>query len=457
MNTTLADIHATLKTSHQSRLLWPLAARKAALKQLQKALVKNEERIYHALAQDLSRSHFESYVLEIAIIKQEITTALQSLSGWSKKQAVPTPLPFQPGTTWVEPTPKGVVLIIAPWNYPFQLSLVPLISAIAAGNCVMIKPSEIASASALVIADIVTDYLDPRCFRVINGDIHTAQKLLDMPFDHIFYTGSTRVGIEVMKKAALNLTPVTLELGGKSPAIIDESCNLDLSVKRLLWGKCINAGQTCIAPDYVLIPHHMIKDFINKAKQHINTMFGSNKAASNSYGRIINQAHFGRLVGYLKDGLIAHGGSYNQESRFIEPTLLIDVKPDSAVMRDEIFGPILPIIGVDDMHHAIDFIVRRPHPLALYIFSQNQQSIETVIKNTSSGSVCVNDCLSQAGIKDLPFGGVGLSGFGNYHGKYGFLTFSYLRAVHQRSMHLDNPIRYAPYSDQKLKIARLLI
>jgi aldehyde dehydrogenase (NAD+) len=449
--------HKTLRTAHDERLLWPIPARKNALRQLLKAVLDNEENINKALSEDLGRPQFEAFVLEVAIVKEEIHTALKALGSWSKAQPITTPIQFQPGSSYVKPSPKGVVLIIAPWNYPIQLSLVPLVSAIAAGNCAIIKPSELAPQSALLLATIVNNYLDPRCFRVINGDVQVAQELLDLPFDHIFYTGSTKVGKEVMKKAAHHLTPVTLELGGKSPAIIDETCDLDVSVKRLLWGKCVNAGQTCIAPDYVLINHRLIPEFIGLAKKHLLSMFGEQVEQSTSFGRIVNARHFERLTSYLQDGRIVHGGVSNKDTRFIEPTILIDVQEGASVMHDEIFGPILPIMSTENIDQAIGFINARPHPLALYVFSNNQKTIEKIITNTSSGGVCINDCLSHAGIIDLPFGGVGHSGFGNYHGKYGFLTFSHMRAVHKRSMLLDNPLKYAPYSDHKLKLARILL
>lgn len=453
----IAEVHKTLTQKSQERPLLTKHARRIALKQLQKALVDNEDKIFHALTSDLRRPRFEAYVAEISIIKEEINLALRSLGTWSKKRIVKTPLVFQPGISYVEPTPKGLVLIIAPWNYPFQLSLVPLISAIAAGNCAIVKPSELAPASATVITEIINQNLDPHCFRAICGDATVAKALLDLPFDHIFYTGSTAVGKEVMKKAAEYLTPVTLELGGKSPCIIDDSADLNLAVKRILWGKCLNAGQTCIAPDYVLISDHLVNDFVSSAKAHLEMMFSKDAKDAESFGRIINQRHFQRLISYIKDGKVACGGKYDAKDYYLEPTILVDVKPDSPVMTEEIFGPILPLIVVKGIEGAIDFINARPHPLALYVFSKDKKAIRHVLDHTLSGGVAINDCVAHVGIIDLPFGGVRHSGMGSYHGIHGFETFSHMRAVHKRANLLDNPIKYAPYSERKLSLARMIL
>jgi aldehyde dehydrogenase (NAD+) len=334
---------------------------------------------------------------------------------------------------------------------------VPLVSAIAAGNCAIVKPSELAPASAALIKNIINEYLDPQCFVAMTGDIQVASALLDRPFDHIFFTGSTNIGQEVMKKAARYLTPITLEMGGKSPSIIDDSADLGLAAKRIIWGKCLNAGQTCIAPDYVLISKHLVNDFVRLAKTNLDAMLGDNKRMAESYGRIINERHFLRLVNFLSDGRIAHGGVHDPKERFMEPTILVDVKPESSVMREEIFGPILPVIGVKNLNAAMDFVNERPHPLVLYIFSRKKSVIANVLDRCPSGGVAINDCVTQAGIIDLPFGGLGPSGMGAYHGIYGFETFSHLRAVHKRANILDNPLKYPPYTEKKLSLARLLL
>lgn len=457
MEKTISSVWQTLKKSSDEKKLVPLKARKIALQQLQRGLEELQEDIMTALVHDLGRPRFESYVLEIALIKNEIKSALKSLPSWSAKKKVRTTLPFQPGSSWIAPTPKGLVLIIAPWNYPFQLSLLPLVSAIAAGNCAIIKPSELAPHSSTVIANLISHYLDPNYFRVLEGDHQVCDSLLDMPFDHIFFTGSNHIGRHVMKRASEHLTPLTLELGGKSPAIIDNSGLNEVTIKRLLWGKFMNAGQTCIAPDYVLIEKSLITKFVQMAKKQLRIMFGDNAHQSSSFARIVNEKHLLRLIQYLKVGTIAHGGNYDQKGLFLEPTLMTDIPLDAAVMQEEIFGPILPIIGYENIDEAINFINARPKPLALYVFSSINKTVQKVLHDTVSGSVGINDCVSQAGIEGLPFGGVGASGFGNYHGHHGFLTFSHMRAVYQRSTHLDNPLRYPPYSTHKLKVAQLIL
>jgi aldehyde dehydrogenase (NAD+) len=450
------SIYQTLLKSNHDRVLLSISKRKSILKRLLHSIIDNEKQIFAALENDLGRAQFETYVAEIAFVKTEINYAIKSLNTWCKRKLAKTSIAFQPGISYVKPVAKGVVLIIAPWNYPVQLSLVPLVSAIAAGNCAIVKPSEIAFEAMQVIAKIV-DNLDPSCFRAICGDEKTAKALLDLSFDHIFYTGSTDVGIQVMQKAALNLTPITLELGGKSPCIIDENCDLFIATKRILWGKCLNAGQTCIAPDYLLANKKIINDFINLAKTHLKNMFGDDISNSNSYGRIVNERHFNRLVSYFKDGRIVHGGNHDLSQKFIEPTLLIDVKKNAPVMNEEVFGPILPILPIDDMDEAIEFINQKPAPLALYIFSNNKNAVRKVLDRTISGGVSINDCISHVGILELPFGGVRHSGIGNYHGRYGFDTFSHYRAVHKKINLFDNPIKYAPYSERKLKIAKILL
>lgn len=452
---TTSSTHRSLVQTFEDQPL-SLNDRRQALLTLKQLLINNEERIFSALKKDLGRANFENYVAEIAMIKEEIDLAVKSLKSWTKKRNVKTPLVFQPGSSYIEPCPKGVILIIAPWNYPFQLSLVPLISAIAAGNAVMLKPSELAPTCALLIKELL-DSLSLAHIKVICGNADTAKAMLELPFDHIFYTGSTEVGALVMAKAAKSLTPVTLELGGKSPCIIDESADLKLAAKRITWGKCLNAGQTCIAPDYVLIDRKLQDQFVSFAKEQLILMYGKHPQKSPDLGRIINERHFDRLVGYLKDGRIVHGGRFNKDERFIEPTILIDMDLDSALMKEEIFGPILPVVAVDNIDQAIQFIRKRPHPLALYLFAKDSRIIERVLKNTLSGGVSINDCLNHVGIAGLPFGGVRHSGIGSYHGVHGFNTFSHFRGVHHRSNMLDNPIKYPPYSPNKLKLVRIVM
>lgn len=439
------------------RCLWPKSFRKDCLRKLLKAVKDNEEAIMKALKADMRKNAFDAYVAEIAPIKQEINHALKHLSSWIEPTRVKTDLAFWPGTSSVEYKPKGVVLIIAPWNYPIQLSLIPLISAIAAGNVAIIKPSELASHSAQLIYRLVHDYLPYDCFQVINGEAEIAQALLKLPFDHIFYTGSTKIGKIVMKAAAENLSPITLELGGKSPCLIDKSSNLKLAAKRIAWGKCLNAGQTCIAPDYVLIEHSSKQEFLAHLKNALRSMYGDDSFVSDDYGRIINLPHWSRLINYLKDGKIAFGGRHVQSDLYIEPTVMIEVNEHSPLMEEEIFGPILPVIPVADMRHAINFVNHRPYPLALYLFSTRHKVIEAVKTECKYGGMSINDTISHIANINLPFGGRGPSGMGNYHGYYGFKTFSHESALYHRSNFLDNTIKYPPHNGKKIKLAKLLV
>jgi aldehyde dehydrogenase (NAD+) len=456
-HSSIFEAHSTLSQSSKKGVERPVYQRKAALLQLKKAIAVNETRIYEALQQDLKRPRFEAFALELSLVNQEIDDALSSLSDWCKTVKVSTPFQFQPGTSYIKPHPLGLVLIFSPWNYPFQLSLVPLISAIAAGNCAIVKPSEIASHSEKLIVELINSYLDPVCFRAIPGGAEVAQALLDLPFDHIFFTGNGHVGAEVMKKAAHFLTPVTLELGGKSPALIHKSKHLRLAAKRIVWGKFLNAGQTCIAPDYVLIDQADKDEFIELAQEELKVMYGEQVEKSSDYGRIINDRHFTRLTELLKEGRIVHGGAVDKNTRFIEPTIMVDPKAESKILYEEIFGPLLLVLGIESLDDGIQFITERPHPLALYVFSDSKEKIKKIFKRTKSGSFCINDCVSQAGILSLPFGGIGASGMGQYHGKFGFDLFSHRRAVHKRSLIFDNPLRYAPYSESKFSLVKKLL
>lgn len=427
----------------------------SVLKKLNDLIDKEQEKIIDAINKDLKKPYFESYTTEVAMVKKEINYAIKNLFNWSKEKRVNTPLSSMPGSSLVKPLPKGLVLIIAPWNYPFLLSLAPLISAIAAGNCAIIKPSELAPHTARFIAKLINDNFDH--IRVVTGDSHVAKLLLALKFDHIFYTGSYKIAKYVMEQAAKHITPLTLELGGKSPCVVDKSANVMLAAKRILWGKCVNAGQTCIAPDYVLIDQEIKAQFIEHIKHWVKIMFDDDVAKSQSYGRIINRQHFKRLTTLLNEGQIIFGGKHDEEDLFISPTLIDNCHDDSPLLTDEIFGPILPLLSVEHVDQVISFIDKKPKPLVIYAFGHDKKNLNKLENHTSSGAFVINDCLSQASIIDLPFGGIGESGFGNYHGYYGFLTFSHMRAIHKRSSLLDNPIRYAPYTKSKLKLAKMVL
>jgi acyl-CoA reductase-like NAD-dependent aldehyde dehydrogenase len=348
------------------------------------------------------------------------------------------------------------VLIISPWNYPFQLMISPLVGAIAAGNCAIIKPSELAANTSRIVTQITEKTFDPAYITSIEGGVETSQELLAEKFDHIFFTGGTKIGQIVMEAAAKHLTPVTLELGGKSPCIVDSNVHIEHAAKRIAWGKFINAGQTCIAPDYLLVDRTIKNDLLTSIKQCIQEFYGDDPAKSPDYGRIINQRHFERLASFLSEGQPYIGGQTNPEERYIAPTVIDGVDWDAPVMEEEIFGPILPVLEYSDLSEAIAKINERPKPLALYVFSKDQQKQERVLRETSSGGVCINDTVMQVGVSELPFGGVGSSGIGSYHGKASFDTFSHQKSVLKRSFLLDLDWRYAPYQG-KLKLIKRII
>ncbi|OYD96816.1 aldehyde dehydrogenase family protein [Nostoc sp. 'Peltigera membranacea cyanobiont' 210A] len=422
---------------------------------LKQAIIEHEQSIVEALKADLHKPEVETYLTEISVIK-DIDYAIKHLQNWSKPQKAAVSWDFFSYSAKIYPEPLGVVLIIGPWNYPFQLIISPLIGAIAAGNCAIIKPSEIASHTSDVIAKIIAKHFDPAYLAVVEGGVEASQKLLAEKFDHIFFTGGTAVGKIIMAAAAKYLTPVTLELGGKSPCIVDTHINLEHTVRRITWGKFINAGQTCIAPDYLLVNKTIKKDLIDGLEKSLKEFYGDNPVNSPDYARIISQKHFERLVSFLKDGKVVIGGENQPSERYIAPTLIDNVSLEDSVMQEEIFGPILPIIEYTDIAEAIALINSRPKPLALYLFSQDKNLQKRVLQETSSGGVCINDTVMQVGVSSLPFGGVGDSGIGNYHGKASFDTFSHKKSVLQNSFWLDLKWRYAPYQGKLPLIKKLL-
>jgi len=432
-----------------------IAFRLEKLRTLKQAIIDNEQVIVQALQADLHKPEFETYATEISVVK-EIDYAIKHLRSWTKPKKAEVPLDFFSYSARIYPEPLGVVLIIGPWNYPFNLIIAPLIGAIAAGNCSIIKPSEIAPHTSSLLAQLMGKYFDPEYIAVVEGGVEVSQKLLAEKFDHIFFTGGTAVGKIVMEAAAKHLTPVTLELGGKSPCIVDANINLEHTVRRITWGKFINAGQTCIAPDYLLVDKKIKQDLLDGLKNTLKEFFGDNPADSPDYARIISQKHCERLSNLLKDGEIIIGGDTKLEERYIAPTIIDQVSLTDLVMQEEIFGPILPVIEYTDIAEAIALINSRPKPLALYLFTQNQELQQRVLQATSSGGVCINDTVLHVGISSLPFGGVGDSGMGNYHGKAGFDTFSHHKSVLRNSFWLDLKWRYAPYQDKLSFLKRLI-
>lgn len=424
------------------------------LQRLEQAIRAAQTTVFKALADDLSKPAFEAYTSELSATG-EIAYMLRRLKRWMKPRSVGVPVPFWPASAAIYPEPLGVVLIISAWNYPFQLALIPLIGAIAAGNCAIIKPSEIAPKTSAAIAELVDQTFDAKYIAAVEGGIETSQSLLTQPFDHIFFTGSARVGKVVMAAAAQHLTPVTLELGGKSPCIVDADIDLEVTAKRIIWGKFMNAGQTCVAPDYVLVNRTIEADLIAAFEVALKAFYGEDPKTSQDFGRIVDDKQFQRLQ-RLITGHVAIGGQYEAATRYIAPTVIAQVSSDHPAMQAEIFGPILPVLAYETLDEAIAFVNSRPKPLALYFFSKNSRDRQRLQQETSSGGLCFNETITHFAVSGLPFGGVGQSGLGAYHGKASFDTFSHYKSVFRKPFWLDLPIRYPPYAG-KLEWVKKLI
>ncbi|MCZ4243159.1 aldehyde dehydrogenase family protein [Pedobacter punctiformis] len=427
----------------------------AKLKRLKKALESFEDEIYAALQIDLRKSRFETAVTELFFTYAEIDHAVKKLRNWMKPKSAAKTLSNFFASNKIYYEPKGVCLIIAPWNYPLQLIMSPLVSAIAAGNCVILKPSEVSNTTARVIHKLISETFNPEEIACFEGDAEVSTALLKLPFDHIFFTGSTAIGKVVMEAAAKNLTSVTLELGGKSPAVIDNTTDLKKAAEKIAWGKLVNAGQTCIAPDYVLIDEKLEADFVRHYKLATEKMFFTGKGINEEvYGKIINEKQFHRLNTLLKKALkegaeLAWGGETNEENLTINPTILISVNAGNPIMQEEIFGPVLPVVRYKNLQEAIDFINAKDKPLALYIFSDSAENKEKIITETSAGGTCVNDVLVHIGNPNLPFGGVNSSGMGSCHGIFGFKNFSHERAVVFQSKLGVTKMIYPPYKEKQ--------
>ena len=434
----------------------PLEFRINQLKRLRDSIERNEKIILEALYKDLRKSEIEAYNSEVLVVTTEVDYVLKRISKWTRPRKVRTPLMHQPAKSLVYPEPAGVVLILAPWNYPFQLTFAPLIGAIAAGNCAVLKPSEYAPHMSAAMAEIIRNDFGQDYITVTEGGVEVSKALLQEKFDHIFFTGSTNVGKMVMRAASQHLTPVTLELGGKSPCIVWKDANIEVTSRRILWGKFMNAGQTCVAPDFLLVHKDIRKGLIEALINGIGKFYGPSPRQSKDYARIINENHFERLIKYLEDGTVLFGGEHDKKDLYISPTLLSNVEQSSLVMQDEIFGPILPIIEFETMEDVIDRIRSKPKPLSLYLFTDDKSVQEAILRNTSSGGVCVNDTVSHIVGSDLPFGGVGASGFGSYHGKASFDSFTHYKSVLKRSFSFDARMKYPPYQVELKKIKRIL-
>lgn len=434
-----------------------LAWRRAQLDALQRMLSENERAFAEALMADLSKSETEAFTTEIGFLLSDIRHTKKHLRQWMKPQKVSTPLLAQPARSYLQAEPLGTVLIMGAWNYPVQLTLAPYIAALAAGNCAILKPSELSPASSALIASLVPRYLDGDAVAVIEGDKDTAGELLALPFEHIFYTGGEVVGKIVMQAAAQHLTPVTLELGGKSPCVVEAQTNLKTTARRIVWGKWTNAGQTCIAPDYVLVERRCANALIDAINHEIRRQFGNQPLQSKDYGRIVNARHLGRLKQYITGHEVVIGGQLDEAGCKLAPTVILNPDIDSPVMQEEIFGPVLPVIEVSSVAEAMDFIKRRPKPLAAYLFSEQPATQQKFVDEVSAGSICINDTMMFMANPQLPFGGVGQSGMGRYHGKFGFDTFSHQKSVMKRSFWFDVAIRYAPASARKRYLLKKLL
>jgi aldehyde dehydrogenase (NAD+) len=455
--TNTADIAGTvarLRATFGSGKTRPVEWRREQLLRMRTMLVEREAELLAALASDLGKPPTEAWVTDVGFVISEIDHVLRHLRRWTRPERVWAPLVTRPARATIVREPLGVVLVIAPWNYPIQLLLSPLVGAIAAGNCAVGKPSEVAANTSATLARLVPQYLDTEAVTIVEGAVPETQALLEERFDYIFYTGNGRVGRVVMEAAAKHLTPVTLELGGKSPVIVDDTADLDVAARRVAWGKYLNAGQTCIAPDYVLVSRGVEEQFVERVRRAVFDFYGPDPKASPDYGRIVNESHLRRLVGLLDGGKATIGGVVDEPERYLAPTVLQEVRPDAPVMHDEIFGPILPVVPVSDVDEAIEFVNGRDKPLALYVFTGDRSVRDRVLDRTSSGGAAVNGTMFHVAVPELPFGGIGPSGMGAYHGKASFQTFSHAKSVLRKGTKPDPDLAYPPYTPRKDRLMR---
>ncbi len=455
-----AAVVERLRATYETGRTRPAAWRRGQLDAIKLMLVEHEDEFLQALTTDLGKPSVEGWLTDVVLTIRDVDYTLKHMGEWMRPERVSVPVVQQPATARVIREPLGVVLVIAPWNYPVQLLLEPMIAAIAAGNAVVGKPSEISAASSAALARLVPQYLDPDAVAVVEGGVDETTELLEQRFDHILYTGNARVGRIVATAAAKHLTPVTLELGGKSPAIVHDDADIRVAARRIAFGKWINAGQTCIAPDYVLVHRDVERAFVEALRGQIRTFFGDDPRISPDYARIVSASHFERLAGLLDQGgftEVVAGGKVDADTRYIAPTVLRGVDPDAALMQDEIFGPILPVLPVDDLDAAIRFVNARPKPLSLYVFAKSRAAQQRVLARTSSGGACVNATVVHFAVPGLPFGGVGDSGYGAYHGREGFETFSNRRPIMTKPVKPDPPVQYPPWSNLKRKVLRKVL
>lgn len=456
----MPDIPALLnaqRTCFLSGATRELPFRRNMLERLKQAVLSREEELLAALKTDLGKPAFEAYETELGIVLHEISYLIRHLGQFARPRRVKTPVSCQPGKSVLYQEPYGVCLILAPWNYPVQLTLMPLAAALAAGNCAVVKPSELAPATSAAIAGLIAETFDPEIVCAVEGGREVNTRLLEESFDFLFFTGSVPVGKIVMRAAAEHLTPVVLELGGKSPCIIDQSANLALAAKRVAWGKFLNAGQTCVAPDYLLVHQKIYDAFLPLLFDQIRALWGTNALTNPDYAKIISRSHFDRLCSYLPNGTLLLGGQTDRAARKIAPTILGDIFPGAPVMEEEIFGPILPVVPYQSTEEAAQFVASRPSPLALYLFAEDKKVITPLMHGLRFGGGCLNDTIMHLCSPYLPFGGVGPSGMGSYHGRKSFETFSHQKSVLSRSTLFDVNLRYPPYKDKKLSFLRKIL
>ncbi|MGN0186821.1 MAG: aldehyde dehydrogenase [Paludibacteraceae bacterium] len=434
-----------------------LAYRKRALDNLKQAVLKYEDELKTALYADLGKSAAEAYMCEIGLTLSEIGYVRKHMRRWSRNKRVCTSLANFHAKSFTVQEPYGVTLVMSPWNYPVLLTLEPLVGALAAGNCCVLKPSAYSPETSRVLSKLISEIFPEEYVAVVQGGRQENQDLLEQKFDYIFFTGGVNVGKTVMAKAAAHLTPVTLELGGKSPCIIDKTANLRLAARRIVFGKYLNCGQTCVAPDYILIDESVKARFVQAVKEEIVAMYGDNALDNPAYGKIINRKHFDRILGLIPDEKVVFGGQSRAESLQIAPTVLDNVTPDDAVMQEEIFGPIMPILSVKSMNEAYDFVKDRPQPLALYIFTNDKKTERRFLREVPFGGGCVNDTIIHLASSNMGFGGVGNSGMGSYHGKKSFETFSHEKSIVKKYQWIDLSIRYQPYTALKQRLVRLFV
>ncbi len=427
------------------------------LEKLSHAVRKFEDRILAALHEDLRKSKVEAYGTEVGFVHAELRHTRKHLAKWMRGRSWFSPLVVGPSRSHIHHSPLGRTLIIAPWNYPFQLAIAPLVGAIAAGNVAVIKPSELAPATSSVLAELVTETFEDRFVALVEGDIAASQALLARRWDHLFFTGSTQVGRIVARAGAEHLCRVTLELGGKSPAVVMPSADLDVAARRLVWGKFTNAGQTCIAPDYLLVHSSIHDTLLDRMRGAIRSFYGSDPRQSPDFGRIINSRHLQRLHRLIDPERVAVGGDIDESDRYLAPTIMTDVTIDDAVMADEIFGPVLPVMRIDSLDEAFGIIAQRPNPLAAYLFTKDDDEDRRFVEEVQFGGGCINNTLMHLGDPDLPFGGIGPSGMGAYHGEASFEVFSHRKSVLRTGTFLDPSVKYPPYNDNKLSIFKKLL